>query len=181
MKNQAALNSYSGGIKFFHWLIAVMVLAMLSFGFFLEDLPEQYQPLAFMMHKSTGLTILFLMIVRFIWVLYCGKPSLPKNTPLWEILLSRFVQYCFYVFIICMPLAGWISSVAANRVPSYFGLFPLSLPIEPNKALATFMIQSHVVIAWILIALIVLHVFGAIKHHVIDKDNVLKRMLPGGE
>lgn len=71
-------------------------------------------------------------------------------------------------------------SVAADRIPNYFGLFKAPLPwIEPNKSLAKLMAESHEIIAWILIAFITLHVLGALKHHFIDKDNVLKRMLPG--
>ena len=77
-----------------------------------------------------------------------------------------------------MPLCGWIMSVASERVPSFFGFFRLPLPIKPNKALALFMKESHEIIAWILVGMVVLHVLAALKHHFINKDNVLKRMLP---
>lgn len=170
---------YSKGSKFFHWLIAIIVISMLSGSFFLESLPDQYQPSAFMIHKSFGLTVLFLVLVRLFWIQYTGKPALPKTVPMWQKILARTVQYSLYVFLICMPLCGWVMSVAGNRVPSYFGLFPMPLPIKANEALSKFMNQSHKTIAWILIALITLHIAGAIKHHFIDKDNVLKRMLPG--
>jgi cytochrome b561 len=153
---------------------------MLSGSFFLGNLPEQYQPSAYMMHKSFGLTLLFLVLARFFWIQYAGKPALPKTVPMWQKILSRTVHYSLYLLLICMPLCGWVMSVAGNRVPSYFGLFQMPLPIKANKALSEFMDQSHKTIAWILIALIVLHIAGAIKHHFIDKDNVLKRMLPGG-
>jgi cytochrome b561 len=152
---------------------------MLSGSFFLDDLPKSYHSVAYMMHKSFGLTVLFLTILRFFWIIYCGKPAMPATVPRWQKIMSMMVQYALYVFLVSMATCGWIMSVAAERVPSYFGWFDLSLPIQPNKALATIMNQSHKTIAWILIALIVLHIAGAMKHHVIDKDNVLKRMLPG--
>lgn len=171
---------YSSGSKFFHWTIALIVILMLSGSFFLGDIPDKYQSLAYMMHKSFGLTVLFLMIARFIWLWHSGRPALPSATPPWEKRLSRVVQYGFYVFLICMPVCGWVMSVAEDRVPTYFGLFKMPLPIATNKALGTLMDQSHKTIAWILIGLIFLHIAGALKHHFIDKDKVLKKMLPGG-
>ena len=170
---------YSSMTKWFHWIIALAVIGMLFMGFFLDEIPEQYQGTAYMLHKSTGITILFLMILRFVWVHAKGKPSLPESVKPWEKVLSRFVQYSFYVLLLLMPLSGWIMSVAADRIPTYFGLFKMPLPwISPDKSLAEFMEESHEFIAWILIAFICLHVIGALKHHFIDKNNVLKRMLP---
>ena len=171
---------YSKGSKFFHWLIAIIVITMLAGSFFLESLPEQYQSSAYMFHKSFGLTVLFLMIARLFWIQYTGRPALPDTVPLWQKILARTVQYSLYLLLICMPICGWVMSVAANRVPSYFGLFPMPLPIKANETLAKLMNQSHKTIAWILIALITLHIAGAIKHYFIDRDNVVKRMFPRG-
>ncbi len=174
-----ALKQYSTVSKILHWLIAFAVLGMLCVGFFLDDIPEQYQATAYMLHKSTGLTILMLMIIRFIWIHASGKPPLPATTKLWERVLTRIVQYSFYVLLIMMPLSGWIMSVAAGRIPVYFGLFKVPFPgIEENKSLAEFMVSSHVTIAWIIIAFIVLHVAGALKHHFINRDDVLRSMWP---
>lgn len=177
MRKNRVVSTYSSGSKFFHWLIAVIVISMLSGSFFLNDLPEQYQSIAYLYHKSFGLTVLFLMCARFLWIQYTGKPNLPRTVKQWEKILSRLVQYSFYILLICMPLSGWVLSVAENRVPSYFGLFQMPLPIAANKALSKLMDQSHKTIAWILIALLVLHIAGALKHHFFDKDDVLKKML----
>ena len=172
---------YSAGSKLFHWLIAIIVISMLSFSFFLDDIPEQYQSLAYMIHKSIGLTILCLMIMRLVWIHHAGKPALPKSVPMWQRFVARTVQYSLYIFLLAMPMTGWIMSVAANRTPTFFGLFNVPLPIAPDEALAKFMNQTHTIIAWILIALIVLHIAGALKHYFIDKDHVLQSMLPGKE
>lgn len=173
-----AVSEYSKGSKFFHWLIALILIGMLAGGFFLEDLPESYISTAFMFHKSIGITILCLMLIRLFWIMYSGKPQLPPSTPLWEIFLSRFVQYSLYVFVIIQPLIGWIMSVAANRIPTFFGLIALPLPgIYPNKDLAKVLAITHTRVAWIIICLVVLHIAGALKHHYINKDAVLRRML----
>lgn len=163
--------------KLSHWVIAFAVIGMLCVGFLLPSIPEQYKGTAYMMHKSIGITILFLMILRFIWVHAVGKPALPSGMKLWEKLLARFVQYGFYLLLVLMPLSGWIMSVADNRIPSYFGLFKAPLPwVGTNKSLADLMFECHEYIAWILIAFITLHILGALKHHFIDRDDVLKSM-----
>lgn len=179
MNNQGVMQ-YSSLSKAFHWVIAFVVIMMLIVGFFLDDIPEQFKGTAYMIHKSTGITLFFLMIIRFIWIHSSGKPPLPKSMNHWEQILSRLVQYGFYLLLIIMPLSGWIMSVAADRVPTYFGMFKAPLPwIKSNKSLSEFMADSHEIIAWIIIAFITLHILGALKHHFIDKDNVLIRMLPG--
>ncbi|KTC93726.1 MULTISPECIES: cytochrome b [Legionella] len=170
--------SYSGGFKFLHWLIALVVILMLVGSYFLEDLPAQYRGTAFMLHKSVGISVLFLMLFRLVWVWRKGKPSLPVSVPLWQRILSRTVQYALYFFLIAMPLCGWIMAVASNKAPYFFGLFQLGLPgIEPNQALSHLMKETHNTIAWVIIVLIALHIAGAIKHHFIDKDKVVQRML----
>lgn len=179
MKKNKTPVDFSSPTKFFHWLIAVIVILMLSGGFFLEDIPKQYAGVAFMMHKSIGLSILALMILRLLWILHAGRPPLPGTVRPWERILSRIVQYGFYLFLILMPVSGWVMSVAAGRVPTFFGLFNVPMPwITPNEHFSNVMFSVHQVIAWTLIVLVVLHVSGALKHHFIDRDDVLRKMLP---
>lgn len=173
----SAQDEYSKGSKWLHWLVAVIVLLMLSFSFFLDDVPKAYRSDAFMIHKSLGLTVFFLMCIRLFWIVHTGKPELPSTVVLWERVLSKVVQVSMYVFLFAMPLAGWIMSVAADRVPSYFGLFQMPLyGIPVNKHLAEWMAEAHETIAWILIGLLALHIAGALKHYFINKDRVLQRM-----
>jgi cytochrome b561 len=173
------ITKYSSVSKWFHWFIALFIIIMLIVGFLLDDMPEQYMRTAYTLHKSIGISILFLMIIRLIWIISVGKPSLPDTVKPWEKKLSRLVQYGFYLLLFIMPLSGWILSVAAGRTPHYFGLFEAPLPfIEKSKYLAELMANSHLVIAWIIIGFLALHILGALKHHFIDKDNVLKSMLP---
>ena len=173
------VTSYSKGSKWLHWLVSVPVILMLAFSFFLEDVPERYQPMAYMIHKSLGLSILFLMLARIYWIVHTGKPALPLTVEKWERVLSTLVQHSLYFFLFAQTICGWIMSVANNRIPTFFGLFEMPLyGIPVSKPLAHFLENIHTKMAWILIALIVLHVAGAMKHYLFDKDNVMKRMLP---
>ena len=173
------MKKYNKGLIIIHWLIAVVVIAMLGGSFFLEDLPNAIRPTAIMLHKSFGLTILFLMLIRLIWVIKAGKPALPPTVPRWEMFLARGVQVALYVFMVTMTLAGWLMSVLSNHTPLWFGLLRMPLPgVSFNPVWAEWFFQVHQTIAWILILLICLHIGGAIKHALIDKDDVLESMLP---
>ncbi len=170
---------YSTGSKIIHWTLAIIIILMLALSFFLDDVPKPNQPIAYMIHKSFGLLVLALMLVRLLWISMRGKPELPATVPNWQKVLARGVQYSLYLFLFLMPISGWIMSVAANHPPVFFGLFSVSLPITPSEDLAGIMAQTHEIIAWILIFLLVLHVAGALKHYFFNKDNVLQTMLPG--
>jgi cytochrome b561 len=172
-------HSYSTVSKTIHWTLALIIILMLSLSFFLGDVAKPNQPLAYMIHKSFGLLVLGLMVVRLFWIYLRGKPPLPMTVPQWQQWLARGVQYFLYFFLFLMPITGLIMSVAADHPPFFFGLFKVSLPIAPNENLAEFMAGAHEIIAWILIGLLVLHISGAMKHYFVDKDKVLQTMLPG--
>lgn len=168
---------YAKASKLLHWIIAFIVILMLSLSFFMDDVSDLNKPSVYMVHKSFGLTVLVLMILRIVWMIHRGRPDLPKTVPHWEKVFSRTVQYGFYVFLLIMPLSGWILSCAADHIPQFFGFISVPFPgISPNKSLADFMDNVHKIVAWILIGLLFLHVSGALKHHFWDRDSVLKRM-----
>lgn len=163
--------------KFFHWVIFILVLGMLIFGFFLDAIPKDVKPLAYNIHKLTGLTILLLMVLRGMWALSNPKPRLPLTIAWWQRAAEWVVQFALYFLIIAMPTVGWIGSVAASR-PPHIGAFELMLPIAPNKELVHTMFNLHELFAYILIALICVHVGAAFYHHFFRRDNILLRMLP---
>lgn len=169
-------DSYSRTSQWLHLIIASIVIIMLSIGFFMGDTPDNFKGMVYTLHKSFGLTVLFLMLYRMIWILKAGRPNLPDSTPFWEVFLSRSIQYGLYILLIIMPLSGWLMSVAANRPPSFFWLFTAKLPIEPNKSLASFMNDAHGWLAWVIIVFVTLHIAGALKHLLINKDDVVGRM-----
>lgn len=172
-------DAYSPLAKTFHWLVALIVTPMVLGSFFLEDLAKPIKGTAIMLHKSFGLTVLALMLIRLIYIHVHGRPDLPSTVSKWERILARTVQYTLYLLLIAMPLVGWVMSAAAGHQPVFFGLFTFPFPgIQPNKALSDLMFQVHQTIAFIIIGLLCLHIAGAIKHHFCDKDAVLRRMLP---
>jgi cytochrome b561 len=169
--------AYSTLSKLLHWLIAILVMGLLSISFFLDNFPEKSQAMAYMMHKSIGLTVLGLMLIRVLWLVYHGRPKLPSRMPRWQRYLAYSVQWGLYALLIAMPLCGWVMSMASGHTPIYMGVVSLPLPgIHVNKALSDIMLQCHQTIAWVLIALIALHIAGAFKHQWIDRDRVVRRM-----
>ncbi len=172
------LNSYGSITKFFHWLIFILIFFMIIFGFLLEFVPKDYQPITYNIHKLTGLTILTLMLLRALWSSINAKPLLPFYTPAWQKIAEHVVHYSLYVVIIAMPIAGWIGSCAAGK-PPHLGSFTLNLPVPQDKALVEAAFNVHMTLAFAIIVLVTIHVSAALYHHYIKKDNILRRMLPG--
>lgn len=167
--------AYGTVAKLFHWTIAILLVFMLIFGFFLEDVPKDYQPVTYNLHKVTGLMILLLMLMRLVWALINVKPLLPKETPRWQRMAERLVHSLLYLSVICMPLLGWVGSVAGGRPPKV-GDFQFVLPVEANKEVASKAFDFHNQVAIILIVLVSIHVLAALYHQFVKKDNVLSRM-----
>lgn len=174
LKNTAT--TYGTVAKFLHWSIAILLMGMLTFGYFLEDIPEDYKGVVYNVHKLTGLTILFLMLIRVIWKGLNTKPAYPKDMPRLQSIVATSVQHSLCLFAIVMPLAGWIGSSSAGKFP-YLGDFKFKLPVPENKTLIGYSFDVHETVAIILIALISVHVLASLYHHYYKKDDVLRRML----
>lgn len=169
--------SYGSISKTLHWLIFLLVLGMLIFGFCLGYVPDAYQGMAYNIHKLTGLTILGLVVIRLLWKFCNTTPLLPADTPRWQRTTDHAVQWLLYISLLCMPIAGWVGSVAMNK-PPHLGEIPLRLPIEQNKMLAEQSFNIHNITAIVIIVLVSIHILAALYHYFIKKDNVLQRMLP---
>jgi cytochrome b561 len=166
-----------------HWIIGIAIMLMLAFGFFMEDVPSDMKPLIYQTHKSIGLTILVLSFVRLFWRLTHKVPSLPEGMKTWEILASKITHYGFYILMIIIPMSGW-ALVSAAPAPydypvNWFGLFEWpTLPLTRAPQTAGTFSEIHEILAYLTIALLALHIGAALKHHFINKDNVLTRMIP---
>ncbi len=172
-------NSYGQITKSFHWLIALLVVLMLILGASLDDFSEPAKIILINVHKSIGLTILLLMILRFFWRLSNPIPALPATTATWEKIVVRASHLLWYVCLIAMPLTGWMMSTAAGKLPNFWWIAKIGVPgIPQSKPLAETISNIHTILAWVITALLVFHILGALKHQFIDKDFVLKRMLP---
>ena len=169
---------YGRVAKWLHWIIAILVITMLLGVFYLDYIPKSAKPMVIMLHKSTGILVLFLVIFRLVWALSQIKPSLPASVPKWQKKIARSIHGLLYVGLFIMPLSGWIMATAANKFPVFYGLFSWPFPfIQSNKGLARQLFQVHQLTAWILLTLVSLHILAALKHHFINKDNVMKSML----
>ena len=170
-------NRYSTVSLVLHWLTAALVVAQIV----LIQAHEANEGVRTFidLHKSVGMTILLLTLARLGWRVANPAIPLPAETPRWQKLIARGTHVLFYVFLLAMPLVGWAASSAAGRDIVWFGLFnwPL-LPVGGGRVFAGQLMDLHELAAKLLIALVVLHVLGALKHHFIDRDNVLHRMIP---
>ena len=173
-----------------HWTIALCVIGLLIAGYVMTRYGEQlglaltFQ--IYQLHKSFGILVFVLTILRLIWRLTHPAPPLPDNMAGWETLLAKISHYGFYLLLFAIPLTGWaVVSAASFKVPTMiFGV--LHLPHIPYfvahsdpKGIEALTQTVHFVLGVAMTTLLVLHVAGALKHHLILKDNVLKRMLPG--
>ena len=168
--------------KSFHWLVAAIVICVIGVGLYMSDLDPS--PLKFSLsfwHKSFGVTILALMVLRLVWRFANTQPAALENHKRWEKLLARAIHGGLYICLFAMPLSGWAMSSAKGFGVSVFGWFTLPDIVGENKELGEVLNEAHEIIADILIICIVLHFGGALKHHIVDKDSTLRRMLPFGK
>lgn len=162
----------------FHWVMAIIVITMVCLGLYMTSLPsgpEQSKLIGW--HKGLGVIILGLILLRLLWRLINITPMLPNQMPSWEKWAARIVHWSFYIILVIMPISGWIMSSAAGYPVSFFGLFTLPNLVQPDENLAHIMVTVHNTLAFTLIGLIILHVAAALKHYLIDKDDVFQRML----
>ncbi len=167
---------YSGGAILLHWLIAALLLANVVIAFTMED-ARGLMPL----HKSLGITVLLLTLVRIGWRLTHAVPPLPAALASWERIAARVTHAAFYLLLLVMPLLGWASASSGKwGTGALFGVIPwFDLPIGKSHDLHEALGEAHELTAYLTLALIALHVVGALKHQLIDRNNMLARMLPG--
>ena len=167
-----------------HWVIAGAIMLQLLGGLQLEGLKGAEKFAAFQNHKSLGLTILMLSVVRLLWRIANPPPKLPESMKKWEVAAAKFTHIAFYCLMIGVPLGGWviISTSPYNIATNWWGLFewprlPLSdLPFR--KALNGLAKQGHEIGAFSIIGLLVVHIGAALKHMFVNDDDVASRMIP---
>lgn len=160
-----------------HWLMAILIIGMLWLGLYMVDLPLNAEKLKFYRwHKEFGFIVLVLAVLRLLWRLGNNIPQL-TNLAWWEKGAARIVHLCFYGFMFLLPITGWLLSSAAGFQVSVFGWFLLPNLIPADENLRELFTNIHEWLAYFLIAFIVLHTAAALKHHFINRDNILLRML----
>ncbi len=177
---------YGGVTKFFHWLTAFLILTLIALGFYASDLPHETQAQLttkawfFSMHKTLGVALFGIALLRIIWALGQIRPGLLNGDKRVESWLAQTVHWLLYASLIIVPLAGWVSHAAASGFAPIWWPFGQNLPFVPKDTTLEHVFGAlHVIAGKILIATIILHVAGALKHHFIEGDSTLRRMLPG--
>jgi len=186
----AGADRYTSVAIALHWLIALMVIGQLAGGFYMHNLPDAKAGLKFELyqwHKSFGVTIMLLTLVRLAWRLTHKPPPLPAAMPQWEKIAARGAHIGFYILLIAMPFVGWLvvsSSPFADSVQTYlFGVvhwphLPFFENVADRKGLSHDFAELHENLAFAMIGLLGLHVAAALKHQFVNKDAVLSHMVP---
>jgi cytochrome b561/polyisoprenoid-binding protein YceI len=177
LKNTPA--AYGAVTKALHWIMGLLMIFMLALGLFMENSePLTFKLKLYNLHKSLGVTILFLVTLRILWHITSKKPDFVAGLQPWEKLAATVMHWFLYAGMIGMPMSGWLLSSAAGRSVEFFGLFALPDLIAPDDNLRGIFGAVHYFFGMALIAGIGCHAAAAIKHHVMNKDATLRRMLP---
>ncbi len=179
MSLRSDANRWGGLAQIFHWLMAVLILGAGIAGLFMSGMPNSPQKInVYALHKSIGLSVLALALLRLAWRLADGRPN-DVPMPRWQKLVAHAVHGLLYLLMLALPLSGWLYNSAAGFPLQWFRIVQLpSLTGGADPALKAFAHEAHETLFWLLVALLALHVGGALKHQLIDRDGLLARMLP---
>ncbi|MEJ8814170.1 cytochrome b [Variovorax ureilyticus] len=170
---------WSAVARFLHWTIAVLILAQFVVGWMAVSWRLSPTKLdLFVWHKSTGMLVLALVVVRLAWRATHRAPALPSSMPHWERIAAHLTHGLLYVAMIAIPLTGWVVSSAAGVPFSIYWRIPLPSIAKTDQHLAEVVADVHGALGIALIVLLVMHVAAALRHHYIKHDDVLVRMLP---
>jgi len=171
---------YTPLAKFLHWIIAGMVVVQFTLGNLAEGAEEAGAKLRQLIllanHKSVGITILALVMVRLLWRLANKPPNLPASLPNWQVGASRISHWSLYVLLFAMPITGWLMSSASAYSVSWFNLFQLPDLVSPDRELKETLESIHKTLALILFIVAGIHILAAVKHAVIDRVPILRRI-----
>jgi len=183
---QARPPRYTAQQRILHWLLALLALAVLAGGLTLgilgfegvtEMLGEEQRNMLYEYHKTGGLIILGLMVIRLVVKMDKGRPVYDPPIAGWQRLLSLMVHSAFYILLIAQPILGWLATDASD-FPVEFFHWDLPQFIAKDEAMGEALYHWHGLIGWTLAALIVIHVAAALTHAIFWRDRVINRMRP---
>lgn len=162
-----------------HWLIAALIVGGFTLGLSMVGLPLSRQKLQwYAWHKWIGITVWLLSCVRLAWRLRHRPPPPPPSMPPWQVRAAYLAHGLLYALTLIIPLSGWVYSSATGVQVVYLGLVPLPDLVPKDRALADLLRDCHVGLNFTLAAVVCVHVGAALRHHLIDRDAVLRRMWP---
>ncbi len=170
---------YGALAQFFHWITVALVIALIVIAAYMTDLPlgpEKIQ--VYNLHKSLGVTVLALTLLRLVWRWLSPPPALPAGLAGWERLAAQASHLLLYLLLFAQPLTGIVHSWSANFPVVIFGALTLPNLTGPNPGLKEILEETHHLMGWALCGLFLIHAGAALRHHYQLKDDVLRRMLP---
>jgi len=168
---------YSTPAIVLHWLVALLIFVAFPLGLYMADLPLSPEKLKLISyHKWIGVTVFMLAGLRVVWRLTHTPPPLPASVAGWQRRVSAVAHGLLYLLILVIPISGWLMSSAKGIQTVWFGVLPLPDLIGKDKALGHLLEEVHETLNYTLLALVVLHVAGALQHHFIERQPFLQRM-----
>lgn len=179
MRWRNSVESWGAVQKALHWTTALFVVGLVAVGWIMvEREPGRRTFELYALHKSTGLALLALVLVRLAWRVTQPRPALPAAMPRWERRLAGVVHGSIYAVLVAMPLSGWVLHSASGLPLRWFGLARVPAIAPRGDDLKLLAADVHYALAWLLALLVALHLAGVLKHRFIDRDDVLRGMLP---
>lgn len=170
---------YTRTARLLHWLMAALLIGLLGLGFYMHDLPLSPEKLQlYAWHKWAGVSAFLLAALRLGWRLTHTPPTLPGSMPVAHRLAAHAGHALLYVLMFAIPLSGWLMSSAKGFQTVWFGILPLPDLLSKDKALGDLLAQAHLILNLAFVAILAGHIGAALKHHFIDRDDILTRMLP---
>jgi cytochrome b561 len=181
---------YTGVAITLHWIVAVLLVANVALGLSADYMSDSYVRTVVDLHKSIGITVLGLVILRILWRVTHKPPAMPDSYSPWERIVAHVAHWGLYALIFALPVSGWMHDSAWKGAATHpivlFGLIPFPRigwieNVEPHQKenLHTAFFAFHAYAAYALYALVALHIIGALKHQFWDREPELQRMLPG--
>jgi cytochrome b561 len=180
MTTRHSTHSYSRIAIALHWLMAILILATFAVGLYMNGL--HLSPLKlkiYSWHKWAGVTAFLLLLARLLWRVTHRPPELPESMSGWQRLGAHAVHGLLYLLMITVPLTGWLMSSANGFQTVYFGVLPIPDLLAKNVELGKQLAAIHEWLNYLMMALVAGHATMALKHHLIDRDDILIRMAPG--
>ena len=175
-------SSWGSVARAFHWIIGLTIIGMLVFGWWMNHIPARPDRFFYRsIHADIGYLLLALMVLRLVWRWINPVPAMPTDAPKWERIAARAGHFALYAVVFLVIMLGWAHSGARPQgdYGSFFGLFHVPQFTSPDKATADAFEDRHIYAAYVLLALIVIHLAAAAWHHFVKRDRVAARMVDG--
>lgn len=170
---------YGASAQLLHWLTALLLLGVFTVGFYMAGLSVSPTRLRlFSYHKWIGVTVFSIALLRLGWRLWTPPPALPASMPAWERQAAAVTHRLLYLLVFAVPLSGWLMSSAKGFQTVYLGVLPIPDALNKNAPLGAALEEVHWALNKMLLAAVCLHIAAALKHHYVNRDGVLLRMLP---